>query len=96
MSNITREDVILLARLSRLDIAEAEIDELVKDFDSVLEYVGRLDVAVKKYTHEILPHAVNIFRDDYSQSSDVRPLLRDAPAIEDDYFVVPVIIKEKE
>jgi aspartyl-tRNA(Asn)/glutamyl-tRNA(Gln) amidotransferase subunit C len=40
---LTREDILKLARLSRLKLSEAEIEKYQKEISSILEYVQQLD-----------------------------------------------------
>lgn len=43
MTKISREDVLKLARLSSLQLAEDEVDELATDIERILEYVEQLN-----------------------------------------------------
>ena len=40
---ISREEIQNLAELSRLKLADEEVADLQKDFDSILEYVGQIE-----------------------------------------------------
>ena len=40
---ITREDVVHLAELSNISIAEDQIEPLIKDLDNILGYISQLD-----------------------------------------------------
>lgn len=40
---LTREDILKLARLSRLKLSEEEIEKYQKEISSILEYVEQLD-----------------------------------------------------
>jgi aspartyl-tRNA(Asn)/glutamyl-tRNA(Gln) amidotransferase subunit C len=41
--SISREDVLHLAELSRLEISEDEIEPLKKDLDGIIGYISQLD-----------------------------------------------------
>ncbi len=43
MTQITREEVLHLAQLSNLELADQEIEKLQTDISNILEYVGQLD-----------------------------------------------------
>lgn len=43
MTQITREEVLHLAQLSNLELADQEIEKLRTDISNILEYVGQLD-----------------------------------------------------
>ena len=40
---ITREDVVHLAELSNISLAEYQIEPLIKDLDNILGYISQLD-----------------------------------------------------
>lgn len=40
---ITREDVVHLAELSNISLAEDQIEPLIKDLDNILDYISQLD-----------------------------------------------------
>jgi len=97
MPSLSRADVAHLARLSRLALSDAELDELGGQLDVILAAVARVsEVAaadVPPTTHAV--PVVNVFRDD-----EIRPCLTPeqalsgAPAAEDDKFRVPRILEE--
>ncbi len=41
--SITREDVVHLAQLSNISLAEDQIEPLIKDLDNILGYISQLD-----------------------------------------------------
>ncbi|MEO3808507.1 Asp-tRNA(Asn)/Glu-tRNA(Gln) amidotransferase subunit GatC [Sphaerisporangium sp. B11E5] len=98
MSAITRDEVAHLARLSRLALADAELDHYAAQLDQIIAAVARVaEVA----SGDIPPssHALpltNVYRPD-----QVRPCLPPqealamAPAVEDDRFRVPRILGEE-
>ena len=94
---IARDDVAHLARLSRLALAEDELDHLAPQLDEIIAAVAR----VQEVAAEGIPptsHAVplvNVFRDD----TVVPPIgaaaaLDQAPAAEQGRFRVPRILAE--
>ncbi len=94
MIKITREDVLKLAKISNLSCSEEEIPQLIARLESVLSYASSLkDIAA---TIEKVPQVknVNVVRDDVVIPCDPEPLLALAPHREDQFFVVPKIIKE--
>ena len=94
MAHITKEEIVKLAQLSQLDIHVDEVEKLRTDIESVLAYVLRLQEVVGTYTeNERLPKPINITRHDTVVPTDPKPLLAQAPVREDNYFVVPAILK---
>jgi aspartyl-tRNA(Asn)/glutamyl-tRNA(Gln) amidotransferase subunit C len=43
MTELTREDVLKLARLARLDLTDEEVEEYRRELSEVLQYVAQLD-----------------------------------------------------
>jgi aspartyl-tRNA(Asn)/glutamyl-tRNA(Gln) amidotransferase subunit C len=95
---ITRDEVVHLARLSRLALSDAEIDHFASQLDAIVSAVAR----VQEVAADQIPptsHALaitNVFRDDVI----VPPLgaqaaLDQAPASEQDRFRVPRILAEE-
>jgi len=93
---ITREEVMHVARLSRLALAPAEIDEITGQLDQLLGYVEKLD---ELDTSGIVPtaHAVpmeNAFRgDEVKPSIGLERALQNAPQTAESCFVVPKVIE---
>ena len=42
MSKLTREDILKLARLARLDITDSEVEEYSEELSAILQYVEQL------------------------------------------------------
>ena len=56
MSKLTRDDVLKLARLARLDLSDAEVEEFSRELSEILGYVEQLqgvDVGGLKPTNQI-------------------------------------------
>jgi len=93
---ITKEEVVQVAHLARLDVDEASIDALAGQIAQILEYVDTL----RQVDTEGIPptaHAlavVNAFREDAPAGHLPNDqALANAPAGEDGMFVVPKIIE---
>ncbi|MCW2946284.1 MAG: glutamyl-tRNA(Gln) amidotransferase, subunit [Actinoallomurus sp.] len=98
MSAITRDEVVHLARLSRLALREDELDHLATQLDDIISAVARVqEVAAENIppTSHALP-LTNVLRAD-----QVRPgltpeqALSGAPAAEEQRFKVPRILDEE-
>jgi aspartyl-tRNA(Asn)/glutamyl-tRNA(Gln) amidotransferase subunit C len=94
---IARDDVAHLARLSRMDLAEAELDHLAAQLDVIISAVARVqEVAVEGVppTSHAVP-LVNVFRDDVEVPClSAAEALDQAPAVERQRFRVPRILAE--
>lgn len=98
MATITRDEVIKLANISSLAMRDHEIDELVRELQVVLTYVSSLQKVVKAYeTHpqgKDAIRSVNVMRADEPVVYDAQRIMDRAPVREEDYFVVPIIVKQ--
>jgi len=97
MAHITRDEFIKLARASYIKIDEDDIPRVMQSLEAVLSYASILPDIVTQYTHEheVPPAIVNCFRPDTAVPFAQREqLLALAPQREENYFVVPVIIKQ--
>ena len=92
---ITKEEVLHVANLARLDVYKMLIDKFAAQIGTILEYVDTLN---RIDTKEVAPtsHAIfltNAFRDDDErQSFDSDSALSNAPEKEDGNFIVPKVI----
>ena len=93
MAKITREEVLKLARASRIHIHDDEIEELVEQLKSVLDYAECVSkIAGDKQVSSA--KNINVFRKDLAVDCDSRPILAQAPEVEDNFFVVlPILDK---
>lgn len=93
MVNITREDVLKIARMSNIQIHEQEIDQIAHNLASVINYAARVqEVAVEVSLPSV--KNINIFRDDVVVPSIPQAILSRAPESEAHFFVVPAIIEK--
>ena len=92
---ITKEEVVHVAKLARLDLDEESIGKFAVQIDSILEYINMLN---RVDTEGVAPtsHAVpltNAFREDIvKEHLDRNKVLANAPEKEDGNFVVPRVI----
>ena len=93
MIKITREDLIKLGHISNISISEEEIPALIDKLQAVLSYAANLKDIAAQQTGSSLPRNVNVMRPDEVQATPAEPLLALAPQREDQFFVVPVILK---
>jgi aspartyl-tRNA(Asn)/glutamyl-tRNA(Gln) amidotransferase subunit C len=94
--SITREDVLHLAELSRLEISEEEIEPLKKDLDGIIGYISQLnelDTDGVEPTYQCFDMQ-NVWREDEIQSFEANreDLLNLAPDSEDNQIKVPKVL----
>ena len=92
---ISQKEVLHVAQLARLDIAEGDVDRLADQIGTILDYVDTLNqvdtTGVPATSHAIT--LTNAFREDQVQDHlDPQDSLANAPEKEDGAFVVPKVL----
>ena len=92
---ITREEVLYVADLARLDLDEAAIEAFAEQIANILEYVDMLNQVdtegIKPTSHAI--SLTNVFREDEEKDHLEREqVLANAPEKEDGSFIVPKVV----
>ncbi|MCA9005052.1 MAG: Asp-tRNA(Asn)/Glu-tRNA(Gln) amidotransferase subunit GatC [Planctomycetaceae bacterium] len=94
-TQLTQDEVLKVASLSRLKLSETEVTALGEQMGSVLKYIAMLD-ELDTTDIEPMAHAIeisNVFRDDQLQESLPREqALSNAPQTDGKYFLVPAIL----
>jgi aspartyl-tRNA(Asn)/glutamyl-tRNA(Gln) amidotransferase subunit C len=92
MAKLTREDVLKLARLARLELTDEEIEEFSEELSAILQYVEQLqqiDISGLEPTNQVTG-LTNVTRDDeavdYGYTAE--KLLENVPATKDDQIKV--------
>ncbi len=97
MTKLSRDDVLKLARLARLDVTEEEITLYQKELSSILQYVEQIqktDVTGLEPTTQVNGLS-SVMRDDEVVDYGVSPddLLRQAPKSQDRHIKVKRMIQ---
>ena len=93
---LSRENVLHVAGLARLDLSDSEIESLRHDLSSILTYVEKLS---ELDTGNVAPtsHVVAIHtpyrEDEVTNTPDPEAALANAPRRDGDFFAVPAIIE---
>jgi aspartyl-tRNA(Asn)/glutamyl-tRNA(Gln) amidotransferase subunit C len=95
MALITRDEVRKIAKISCIEVQESELDLLADELEAVLRYASSLK-AIADNAQATAPvlHTVNITREDETRPFDSKKLVALAPQHEENFFVVPVIVKQ--
>lgn len=96
MAKLTRDDVLKLARLARIDLSEDELTEFESEFNEILQYVEQLqtvDLNGYEPTSQVTG-LVNVTREDKEKKYGYEPgdLFKNVPAIEGDQIKVKRMI----
>ncbi len=95
--SLTREEVLNVAKLARLEFAEEEIARFQMDLNNILDYI---DVLGEINTDEIEPlvqiHETGdkLREDVIRESLTVEEAMKNAPASEDGALIVPKVVGE--
>ena len=92
MAKLTRDDVLKLARLARLELSEDEVEEFRGELSDILQYVEQLqgvDVDGLKPTNQVTG-LTNVTRQDEVRDYGYAPaeLLKNVPRTKDDQIKV--------
>lgn len=92
---ITKDEIIHVSNLAKLELDEAEIDTFLDQLGDILGYIKKLD-QVDTENVSLTSHAVsmtNAFREDEThESPGMEKGLANAPKKEDGFFIVPKIV----
>ncbi len=96
MAQLSREDVLKLARLARIDLSEDEVMEFAAEFSEILQYVeqlGAVDIAGLEPTSQVTG-LVNVTRKDEVREYGYAPadLLKNVPHVKDNQIQVKRMI----
>ena len=87
---VTREDVLQMARLSKLYIKEEELDALTKDMDNIIAFAETISAAQCEQTNfDNINNLSNVVREDVVVPSyDREEILKNAESQDEGYFLV--------
>ena len=87
---VTREDVLQMARLSKLYIKEEELDALTKDMDNIIVFAETISAAQCEQTNfDNINNLSNVLREDVVVPSyDREEILKNAESQDEGYFLV--------
>ncbi|HVU59239.1 MAG TPA: Asp-tRNA(Asn)/Glu-tRNA(Gln) amidotransferase subunit GatC [Candidatus Saccharimonadales bacterium] len=96
MSNLSREDVLKLARLARLGLTDEEVAAYQREISAILHYVEqleRVDIRGLKPTNQVTG-LTNVTRDDVERDYGYKTieLLKQVPAVLDGQIKVQRMI----
>lgn len=93
---ITKEEVLHVAKLARLNLTEEETERLMNDMGSIIGFADKLN---ELDTEGVVPtaHAIpmqNAFREDEVKPSFEREdILKNAPSSDGDGFLIPKVVE---
>jgi aspartyl-tRNA(Asn)/glutamyl-tRNA(Gln) amidotransferase subunit C len=94
---ISKDDVIKVSELARLEVKEEELDKFTEQLGNILEYIeqlNELDTNNVEPTSHVLNIATPLREDKVVEWLNIEEVLQNAPESEDDFFVVPQVIED--
>lgn len=94
---MTRNEVLAVARLARLELDDAAADAVAKDLDRILGYVAKLNELNTddvEPTAQVTSHAAKLRPDVMAEGLDKAIALSQAPRVDRIGFLVPGFVDE--
>lgn len=93
---LTREEVLKIAKLSKLEFKEDEIEKFQVELNDILGYIDILDEVDTQNTEPLvyINNDVNNFREEETKSIELEKVLLNAPESAENAIVVPKVIGE--
>lgn len=94
--SVEQATVRRIARLARIAVTESEVPHLQGELNAILAFVEQLnevDVADVEAMTSVTPMRMKKRRDVVDDGGDAERVLKNAPAREDGYFVVPKVVE---
>lgn len=100
MAKLTRDDVLHVSKLAKLNLSEEEIKKYLKQLSKIVDYIGQLE---EVNTSDVEPTSqttglTNVYRTDEIKEEDClsqEEALSGTKKTHNGYFVVPGILEEK-
>ena len=89
---IDRDEVLHVARLARLALAEDEIEPMARELSAVLDHIariGELDLTDVEPTSHVVEVTGGLRTDEPRESLPREVVLAQAPAVSDEGYLVP-------
>jgi len=94
--SVDAETVRRIAHLARIAVADAEVEHLRGELNAILTFVEQLsevDVAGVEPMTSVTPMAMKQRRDEVTDGGIADDIVKNAPAREDHFFVVPRVVE---
>jgi aspartyl-tRNA(Asn)/glutamyl-tRNA(Gln) amidotransferase subunit C len=93
--NVSKEELLHIAKLSDLNLRENEIDEYLKNLDNMLEYVKVIDNADVESIKETIGanDNINVFRkDEVKTFENMEDLVNGGASVEQNMYKIPKVL----
>ncbi len=85
---VSKEELIDLATLAKLDISDQDVDKLLADMEKIIEFANQINSAsVSEVEFDSINNLQNVYREDVvSRSYSQEDILKNAKTVEDGFF----------
>jgi aspartyl-tRNA(Asn)/glutamyl-tRNA(Gln) amidotransferase subunit C len=93
---VDTDTVRRVAHLARLAVAEDEVEDLRRELNAMLSFVGQLaeaDVTGIEPMTSVTPTVMKMREDEVNDGNIADDVLANAPAREDHFFIVPKVVE---
>ena len=94
--SIDQHTVRRIARLARIAVTDDEVPHLQGEINAILTFVEQLsdvDVEGVEPMTSVTPMAMKKRQDLVTDGGDAKPIVGNAPATEDNFFLVPKVVE---
>ncbi|MDQ0468705.1 Asp-tRNA(Asn)/Glu-tRNA(Gln) amidotransferase subunit GatC [Labrys wisconsinensis] len=94
--SVDAKTVRRIAHLARIAVAEEDVPHLQGELNAILDFVAQLDevdVSGVEPMTSVTPMAMKKRRDVVTDGEIAEKIVANAPASEDDYFLVPKVVE---
>jgi aspartyl-tRNA(Asn)/glutamyl-tRNA(Gln) amidotransferase subunit C len=94
--SVDADTVRRIAHLARIAVADEEIEQLQRELNAILAFVEQLseiDVANIEPMTSVIPMQMKKRGDKVTDGNIAEDIVRNAPATEDHFFVVPKVVE---
>lgn len=92
---LTREDVLKIAKLSKLEFSEEQIEKFKVDLNKILEHVeglNKVDTTNVEPLFNVLDLKDRVRKDEVENSNIKKEILNNAPNKDKDFIIVPKVV----
>ena len=93
MAQISRQELLKLARMAQIAVADEEVDGFLSSLQNVVSYAERVKELSSLTLETDAYRQINVTRQDAICETDPETILALAPSVEEHYFVVPAILQ---
>ncbi len=94
---LTREDVLKIATLSKLEFSESEIEKFRVDLNKIFDYMEELngvDTSDVVPLFNVLDLKDKLRKDDIKNAEIKKEILKNAPNSDEEFIIVPKVVGE--